>query len=169
MIETQRLVLRKPASNDLDIIGEVLSCPVQTRFLPNEAPYSPAQQLSYLQNRIIHWKERGFGTLIVCMLDDPETKLGFVGAECAPNPEFVDIRFGMAKKYEGKGYTTEAATGLIKWLFRHTDVPKLYGVAMRDNAASKAVLQKLGMSGDSDVDLYNAEGLDHYSLPASDM
>lgn len=169
MIETQRLLLRKPTADDLDIIGEILSCPVQTRFLPNEAPYSEAQQASYLENRLNHWEEHGFGTFIVCMQSDPEAKLGFVGAEYAPNPEYVDIRFAMAKKGEGKGFTTEAASGLIRWLFTSTGVTKLYGVAMRDNSASKAVLQKLGMSSESGVDLYSCEGVDHYGLSVKDV
>lgn len=168
MIETSRLVLRKPTLDDSDIIKEILSCTKQTRFLPNEAPYSPYQQGEYLENRIEHWQQNGFGTFIICLKDDPSIKVGFAGVEYAPNPEYVDIRFGIATEYEGLGYTTEATEYLIGWVFRYTAIDKIFGVCMPDNFASKAVLKKLGMVVEDNVDLYNCEGLEHYSFKASD-
>lgn len=143
MIETGRLVLRKPMSDDSDIIKEILSSPEQTRFLPNEAPYGLSQQSKYLENRIEHWEQNGFGTFVICLRDDPSIKVGFTGIEYAPNPEYVDIRFGIAKEYEGLGYTTEATEKLIEWVFRYTGIDTVFGVCMPDNFASKAVLKSL--------------------------
>lgn len=42
-------------------------------------------------------------------------KVGFVGAEYAPNPKYVDIRFGIVSDYEGKGIITESAKSLVTW------------------------------------------------------
>lgn len=167
MIETGRLLLRKPNSEDLDIISNILSCPKQTKYLPNKAPYNSHQQKVYLVNRIDHWTKNDFGTFIVCLKSEPQTKLGFVGAELAPNPEYVDIRFGISDKFEGNGYITEAALELIRWLFSSTPCTKLYGVSMKRNFASKAVLKKIGMKPESNVDLYNCAGLDNFSVTAS--
>ncbi|UTW00786.1 GNAT family N-acetyltransferase [Marinomonas rhizomae] len=166
MIETERLILLKPNQNDRDVISEILSCPKQTKYLPNEAPYSQTQQKAYLDKRITHWENNGFGTFIICFKDNPHIKLGFVGAEYAPNPNYVDIRFGITKEFEGKGFVTEAARALAIWFFANTQHEKLYGVSMVDNVASKAVLKKLGMTPEKNVDLYNCEGLDNYSLEA---
>jgi ribosomal-protein-alanine N-acetyltransferase len=164
MIETKRLILNTPKSEDIDIISEILSCPQQTKYLPNEAPYSHEQQKSYLANRISHWSNHGFGTFIFKLKEDPETKLGFVGAEYAPNPQYIDIRFGISQDFEGKGYVTEAAQALLSWFFTHTEHSKLYGVSMPSNVGSKAVLLKLGMVPETNVDLYNCEGLETFSL-----
>lgn len=155
-------------SGDSEIIKEILSSPEQTRFLPNEAPYSLSQQNKYLENRIEHWEQNGFGTFVICLRDDPSIKVGFTGIEYAPNSEYVDIRFGIAKEYEGLGYTTEATEKLIEWVFRYTAIDKIFGVCMPDNFASKAVLKKLGMVVEDYVDLYNCEGLEYYSFKASD-
>lgn len=166
MLETERLILLKPNENDRDVIFEILSCPKQTKYLPNEAPYSQTQQKAYLDKRITHWENNGFGTFIICLKDNPRIKLGFVGAEYAPNPSYVDIRFGITKEFEGKGFVKEAARALVIWFFDHTEHEKLYGVSMVDNVGSKAVLKKLGMTPEKNVDLYNCEGLDNYSLKA---
>ncbi len=166
MVETNRLLLLKPSASDLDIISEILSSPRQTKYLPNEAPYSNAQQNDYLNKRITHWQSHGFGTFIFVFKDNPKMKLGFVGAEYAPNPNFVDIRFGISYEHEGQGFVTEAAKTLISWFFENTEFKKLYGVSMADNIGSKMVLSKIGMVPESDVDLYNCEGLENYSIEA---
>lgn len=166
MVETSRLLLLKPSANDLDIISEILSSTKQTKYLPNEAPYSNAQQQDYLNKRIAHWQNHDFGTFIIVFKDNPEMKLGFVGTEYAPNPGFVDIRFGISTEHEGKGFVTEAAKALIRWFFENTDFKKLYGVSMADNIGSKTILSKIGMTPESGIDLYNCEGLENYSIEA---
>ncbi|MGF1868235.1 GNAT family N-acetyltransferase [Enterovibrio norvegicus] len=166
MIETKRLVLMKISREDLDVISEILSSPIQTKFLPNEAPYSNDQQREYLFNRIEHWNQHDFGTFVVVLKEDPIVKVGFVGAEYAPNPKYVDIRFGIVREYEGKGIITESAKALATWFFENTRHNVLYGVAMTDNFGSKSVLSKMGMEPTDDIDLYDCEGLENFSLKA---
>jgi ribosomal-protein-alanine N-acetyltransferase len=113
MLETERLILFKPNKNDRDVISEILSSPKQTKYLPNEAPYSQNQQKEYLDKRIAHWENNGFGTFIICLKGNLRIKLGFVGVEYAPNPNYVDIRFGITKEFEGKYFVTEAARALV--------------------------------------------------------
>ena len=60
MIETKRLMLMKINSGDLEVISKILSSPTQTKFLPNQAPYSDEHQRKYLFNRIEHWSKYGF-------------------------------------------------------------------------------------------------------------
>ena len=167
MIKTKRLILQKPNLNDIDVISGIFSCPKQTKYLPNEAPYNKEEQNYYLTRRINHWEVNGFGTFIFSLKDEPKIKLGFVGAEYAPNPNHIDIRFGILKEYEGKRFVTEAAEALIDWFFENTDHKRLYGVSMTNNLGSKAVLLKLGMESENNVDLYNCEGLDNFSLLSS--
>lgn len=169
MVKTDRLLLLKPNRNDLDIISKILSSPTQTKFLPNEAPYSDDQQKEYLNKRIAHWELHNFGTFIVVLKNNIDIKLGFVGAEYAPNADYIDIRFGIASEHEGKGYITEAAKALSNWFFGNTKYKTLYGVSMVDNGASKSVLKKIGMRPIRDLDLYNCEGLENFSLEASDV
>ncbi len=166
MVETKRLMLMKISPDDLEVISKILSSPIQTKFLPNEAPYTDEQQSEYLFNRIEHWKKHDFGTFVIVLKEDRNIKVGFVGAEYAPNPKYVDIRFGIVCEHEGKGIITEAAKALTAWFFENTQHNKLYGVSMAENFGSKSVLSKMGMEPEDGVNLYDCIGLENFSLQA---
>lgn len=176
MLLTRRLVLSKPAISDISLFSEILSCPQQTRYLPNKAPYTIVQQENYLNNRINHWHQHGFGTFVISLKETPlsdtalkdkrvrETKLGFIGIEYTPKSDKVDIRFALTKDHEGLGYTSEAANAVLEYMSEHTQHRHIYGVAMPNNQASKAVLIKLGMTPVLGEILYDSDELDCFSL-----
>ncbi|WP_432468816.1 GNAT family N-acetyltransferase [Agarivorans sp. Z349TD_8] len=164
MIKTKQLKLRKPDTNDIDIITEILSCPLQTKYLPHEKPYSTQQQRSYLENRIQHWQEHKFGTFIIELTHQASKKIGFIGFEYAPNPAFIDIRMGLVHACGGYGYATESAHAVLKWAFNQNIANALYGVAVQENIASQRVLTKIGMKPVQDVDLYHRPGLMNFVI-----
>ena len=184
MLSTKRLVLSKPSIADFALFSEILTCPQQTRFLPNESPYNLIQRENYLRNRINHWDEHGFGTFVISLKDEiyqeaveegegvaelealaqSGTKLGFIGVEYTPVGSAVDIRFALTKEHEGFGYTSEAASEILDFIAKNTSHKQIYGVAMPENQASKAVLVKLGMTPALDVKLYEVDDLDCFSL-----
>lgn len=163
-IETNHFLLKQMAESDADLVSSILSCPTQTKYLPNEAPYSERQIKSYLTNRLEHWERHGFGTFVIALKEHPKTKLGFIGVEYTPDPSYVDIRFALLKKHEGQGCMTEASKELTKWFFETLNFTKLYGAAMYDNLGSKAVLLKLGMEPLRGVDFYKCKDLQYFQL-----
>ncbi len=178
MLSTRRLVLSKPSISDFSLFSEILSCSQQTRYLPNKAPYSIIQQETYLNKRIDHWHQHGFGTFVLSLRNDAlkstslndtnliktNTKLGFIGIEFTPKSDKVDIRFALMKEHQGLGYTCEAAKAVLAYMTENTQHRHIYGAAMPDNQASKSVLIKLGMTPNLDVKLYNTDALDYFSL-----
>lgn len=184
MLTTERLVLSKPSIADFALFSEILTCPQQTRFLPNESPYNLVQRENYLKNRIKHWHEHGFGTFVISLKDEiyqeaveegedgaelealaqSGIKLGFIGVEYTPIGQHVDIRFALTKEHEGLGYTSEAAKSVLDFISNTTAHKQIYGAAMPENKASKAVLVKLGMTPALGVKLYDTEDLDCFSL-----
>lgn len=72
----------------------------------------------------------GFGGLIPCAyLDEGEVELGFAFAERA----------------WGKGYATEIGQGQIDYALGPLGLSRVHGLAHPDNAASLAVLRRIGM------------------------
>ena len=71
-----------------------------------------------------------------------------VGSLCFKGPPEngeVEIGYGIDEAYHDQGYATEAARAAVNWAFYSS--PELYYItaeAEGDNAASRAVLQKLG-------------------------
>ncbi|MCM3618265.1 GNAT family N-acetyltransferase [Sutcliffiella horikoshii] len=61
----------------------------------------------------------------------------------APNRE---IMYAISGEYQGKGYATKAACGLISYLFTHTDLEILNAVALIHNVPSNKVIEKCGFT-----------------------
>ncbi|BFH63051.1 GNAT family N-acetyltransferase [Paenibacillus azoreducens] len=63
----------------------------------------------------------------------------------------------MNTTHRNKGYTTQAAKGLIKYLFENTNVQELIAIAQTRNQPSNKVLQKCGFEPQDDIEIENRE------------
>lgn len=57
----------------------------------------------------------------------------------------VEIGYSLIPQARGRGYTTEAATALLRWTFAHTQVAEIIAQIDPANAASLRVAEKLAM------------------------
>ncbi|MBD3921865.1 GNAT family N-acetyltransferase [Paenibacillus sp. PR3] len=81
----------------------------------------------------------------------------------APNRE---ILYGISSGHRNKGYTTQAAQGLIKFLFDHTNVTELIAIAEISNLPSNKVIQKCGFVFQNDV-VIDHQNYHYYKLSAN--
>lgn len=67
-------------------------------------------------------------------------------------PKEPEIEFKLGVPWWNQGYATELGRQMIELAFAATEVRGIYGMARPDNAASRKVLEKLGMTylGDRD-------------------
>ena len=56
----------------------------------------------------------------------------------------VEIGYGIQPAYEGKGLTTEAVEGLVRWASGQDGVKRIEAETDPDNRASQRVLEKVG-------------------------
>jgi [ribosomal protein S5]-alanine N-acetyltransferase len=61
-------------------------------------------------------------------------------------PPNREIAYAISKEHRGKGYTTQAAQGLIKYLFEETNAQELNAIALLRNIPSNRVIQKCGFN-----------------------
>ena len=78
-------------------------------------------------------------------------------------PPNREIGYAISKDYRSKGYTTQAAQGLIKYIFEHTNIEDLTAIALTYNTPSNRVLQKCGFRYISNIDFEGKEFC-HYRL-----
>jgi ribosomal-protein-alanine N-acetyltransferase len=72
--------------------------------------------------------------------------IGDIGLHGKPTREGVaEIGYGIVPQYRGQGYASEAGRAIVAWAFSHVRVKRLIATCEVDNAASAAVLTKLGM------------------------
>ena len=160
--ESERLIYSPVSRTDIDFIMSYLSDPVQTRYLPNGAPYPDGLAIEWAAKRILHWETHGFGTYILTDKKSGE-KIGFCGLEYAKGTRFIDIRYGLVQDAWGKGLAFEAGTACIQHGFSCLDLDTIYGAAVPENIPSSVILKKLGMTTDSDFIVYG-DTVDTFSI-----
>ena len=61
-------------------------------------------------------------------------------------PGDLSLGYRVRRDHWGKGLATEGASVLLRYAFERLGVPRVTATALRDNAASVRVMQKLGMT-----------------------
>ena len=71
--------------------------------------------------------------------------IGWSGLSYLEDTGEVEIGYGLAKPYWGRGLASEAAAATIKYGFEQLGLPRIVAIASPDNITSRRVLEKLGM------------------------
>ncbi|WP_054022949.1 GNAT family N-acetyltransferase [Bacillus sp. FJAT-28004] len=79
------------------------------------------------------------------------------------SPPNREIFYGISNDHRNKGYTTQAAIGLIKYLFENTNVEELVAIAQIRNVPSNKVIQKCGFEFQNSIDIENRK-YNYYKL-----
>ena len=134
-IRTERLLLRRPRMNDLDAMFEIMSSPGAMRYWSTLPHASRDVTRPWLENMIA--RTAAGGEDFVIELDGQV--IGDVGAGRLP-----DFGFIIHPGYWGRGFATEASAAFITHAFSNTAATELRADVDPRNAASLAVLGKLG-------------------------
>jgi RimJ/RimL family protein N-acetyltransferase len=143
----ERVLLRRFQLADVAEFVAYRSCAEVARFQSWDAPYP---------------REEGERTIRQMMGEDPDTAgewfqfavalrpAGPLIGDCAARPHADDPRqceigFTIAPGYQGRGYATEAARLLVGYLFGRRGKHRITASCDPRNAASAAVLERLGM------------------------
>ncbi len=150
-IETDRLLLvnasadlaRALASGDRERAADLLDAELPAGW-PDEAAVGILRHhLDLLESRGAH--AAGFGVWIVT-LPEAHAAIGTAGFLGPPRDDgSVEMGYGIAASYRGRGYATEAARGLRDWALRRPEVHSVRARSKEENHASIRVLEKIGM------------------------
>jgi RimJ/RimL family protein N-acetyltransferase len=155
-IETSRLYLRQFSMADINDLSVIRSDPEVMRFIGAGQPHSVDQVRESLEHILSGWKQDGFGRWAV--VHKPDKKLmGWCGLALLDKTEEIEIGYGIAKEYWGRGFTTEAAAASIRYGFEELKLNRIVAVAMPENIASRRVMEKIGMRFEKTGYWYEAE------------
>ncbi len=143
-IRTERLTLRALSARDLDDHHVLYSDPGVVRFLYVE-PLDRAGAHEHLTKRL-RAVEPGDGEWLHLAVEERGAFLGEVGLGCT-NAEHrgYEVGFVLARGAQGRGVATEAAAALVDAAFEELGAHRVVGRLDARNAASAAVLERLGM------------------------
>jgi RimJ/RimL family protein N-acetyltransferase len=151
MLRNERLTLDTWQSSDWPAFRPIATDAEVMRYITGGHPWTDDQIRSFVDRQVKLYIERGF-----CRwkLKDPSTGdvIGFCGAGMwreHPDPE---IGWWLARRYWGRGLATEAARAALKDVFERVRLSRIVSIAMPENAASIAVMRKLGLQFDAEFE-----------------
>lgn len=162
-LRTERLVLRDWRPSDRSAFAAMSADPRLMRFL---GPTLSRVESDALVDRIeAHFAERRFGPWAVEVPGVAEF-IGFVGLStarfAAPFNPCVEVAWRLGAEHWGRGYATEAARAALRFGFEQLGLTEILAFTTVGNRASRAVMERLGMSRDPRDDF------EHPALPPGD-
>jgi RimJ/RimL family protein N-acetyltransferase len=152
-VRTARLVGRRPAFRDADELHPLMADERVVPWLWPGGPPTAAQVRSLLVHDTDHWKRHGWGPWIV---RDAATQqlIGRVGLKTTSvdDEEVVELAWMVRADRWGEGLATEAAAEAVRVGFEHVGLPAIVAFTLPHNAASRAVMGKLGFAYERDIE-----------------
>lgn len=142
--KTERLRLRLIGEDDADFFLRVMNDPDFVAYVGDRGLRTRADALRALRDGPLAMQaERGHSLYLVERLEDG-VPLGFSGLIKRETLQDVDIGYAFLPDFRGHGYALEAARAVVGQA-RSLGIPRLAAITAPDNAASIALLLKLGM------------------------
>jgi len=139
---TRSLILRRPVVSDAQAIFEEYAAdPVATRYLtwtPHRSVETVAEFLSGLLSRAESAEEFSW----VLAVHGSDRAIGMLGARSEGSR--VDIGYVVGRRHWGKGYMTEAVSGLAERMLALPEIYRIGAVCDVENVASARILDKSG-------------------------
>jgi len=152
-VTTERLFGRRPEPGDLEDYVRIFTDPrVDEDLWPLELRTSD-KVAAILKGSIAHWDRWEFGpwTVIERAGDRIVGRVGLERTTKFGRPE-VELEWFVDPDVWGRGYATEMAVEAVRAAFTSLGIDELISYTVPENAASRAVMEKLGMTYERDVE-----------------
>lgn len=147
VISTSRLLLRPFGPADAADIARIGMERAKTSFLPDWAieEADAAGLARFLGGRMERPDPLAGPVVWAVTLRETGELIGHAGV--GPKEELggeVELGYAVSERHAGKGFATEAAKAAVWWAFERAGLEYLTALVLKDNAASRRVLDKLG-------------------------
>ena len=142
ILETERLVFRPFTPAEFDLLLELHSDPAVQRYIGGM--FGAEGVRVRLDHYLRDQAERGFSKWKAYLKDG--RFVGRAGVSTDPEGGGVELGYAFARASWGQGLASEAARGIVDWVWASTDLPEIGAFAAVGNAPSRRVLEKLGMT-----------------------
>lgn len=142
-LQTDRLVLRLPAAEDVAAYALMLADPEVNRFVGGAMLARPDMAFRALGWLIGHWHLRGYGPWIVTERSSGAL-VGRVGGYFPLEWPAPEIAWTLARPFWGRGYAEEAARAARTAVQEHLAPPRLVSLIATENERSARLARRLG-------------------------
>ncbi len=141
VIETERLRLRGWQARDFPAYAAFRADVDQQVFLG--APMTRGQAWERFCSDLGVWVLRGYGLFAIAEKQHDHA-IGYTGIWYPPEIDEPELSWSLFVGQTGRGFATEAAIAARGWAYSELGWPPLMSLIHPDNAASRAVAERLG-------------------------
>jgi len=154
VLETERLILRHLSEDtDPEFVLRLLNEPSFLRYIGDKGVRTLDDARRYLvTGPIASYEINGFGLYLV-QLKDSGLSVGMCGLIKRDTLPDIDIGFALLPEFWNQGYALEAATGVAAYANNTLEIDRIVAITDPDNEASARLLNKLGLTFESLIDL----------------
>ena len=145
MLQTERLLLREMTEADAGQLVRLGQNPNVTRYLPDTPPAGVEEAVRQLQTVIFPQYAHRIGRWAV-IRRDTGAFIGWCGVKYYADVNEYDLGYRYFEEHWSRGYATEAAQAVLRYGIEQLRGARIVGKAMVDNAGSRRVLEKIGLS-----------------------
>lgn len=145
ILDTDRLHLREYTHADLDQTARLLGDPLAMQYY--RATKTREESLAWIDWNLANYREFGFGLWAIELQRTGEFvgDCGLTLQEIAGRKD-VELGYHVRRELWGRGFATEAAAACRDYARDYLRLRRLIAIIHPDNAASRAVARKIGMS-----------------------
>lgn len=146
ILETERLRLRTITPDDAAFYLNLVNDPSWIRFIGDRGIRTlEAARSAIVDGPMAMFDRVGYALYVVERRGDGAAigMCGLIKRDILPD---TDIGYAISPPYWGQGYAHEAAAAVVAYARATLGLPRLLAITAPDNAASIALLEKLGMA-----------------------
>ncbi len=151
VLETERLILGTWQSCDWTVFRPIATDVEVMRYITGGVPWSDEQIRAFVDRQVNLFAERGFCRWKLTERSTGEM-IGFCGVGYWRDALDPEIGWWLARRCWGGGLATEAARVALRDTLERVRLDKIISVAARENAASRRVMEKLGLKLESEFE-----------------
>lgn len=171
MIETERLILRKPRAEDAPELAVAYADPETVRYIGDGSTATLAEVGQAIARWLERWDANGIGLFSIERRDDSRVlgRAGFLVwdsatwrvADLADAGERSETELGwmLAREHWGHGYATEAALALRDWGRAEKGLARLISLIRPGNERSVRVAKKIGERYEREIVMHDLPAL----------
>ena len=143
VLQTERLILRKPVLEDAEVIFETYAHDEEvTRYLTWVANKNIEETRNYVERALAAW-DRGSEFSWAITIKETGQLIGMIGTRI--DSYLANLGYVLARAYWNKGYMSEAVKAVAHWALSQEEIYRVWAVCDVENVASARVLEKAGL------------------------
>ncbi|NQD80546.1 GNAT family N-acetyltransferase [Pseudomonas sp. CrR14] len=145
VLMTERLLVRRWVPDDREPLLRIYGDAEAMRWVADGVPLTQQQAANWLEVTANNYRQRGYGMYTVTLRNGGSV-IGFCGLVHPDDQDKPEVKYAFAREHWGHGYASEVVCALLPYAAEKLGLKQIIATVAPDNAASRRVLSKAGMT-----------------------